>query len=48
MKNENAPINDNLVIGRNAVLELLKSNREIENVMIAKRPFHYENRTYFA
>lgn len=36
MKNENAPINDNLVIGRNAVLELLKSNREIENVMIAK------------
>lgn len=36
MKNENAPINDNLVIGRNAVLELLKSNREIENVLIAK------------
>ncbi len=27
--------NDNLVIGRNAVLELLKSGREIENVMIA-------------
>lgn len=28
--------NDNLVIGRNAVLELLKSGREIENVMVAK------------
>lgn len=28
--------NDNLVIGRNAVTELLKSGREIENVMIAK------------
>ena len=27
--------NDNLVIGRNAVLELLKSSREIENVLIA-------------
>ncbi|MBQ9228104.1 MAG: 23S rRNA (guanosine(2251)-2'-O)-methyltransferase RlmB [Eubacterium sp.] len=28
--------NDNLVIGRNAVLELLKSGREIENVLLAK------------
>ncbi len=28
--------NDNLVIGRNAVIELLKSGREIENVLIAK------------
>lgn len=28
--------NDNLVIGRNAVLELLKSNREVENVLVAK------------
>ena len=28
--------NDNLVIGRNAVIELLKSEREVENVMIAK------------
>lgn len=28
--------NDNLIIGRNAVLELLKSGREIENVLIAK------------
>jgi len=28
--------NDSLVIGRNAVLELLKSGREVENVMIAK------------
>lgn len=28
--------NDNLIIGRNAVIELLKSNREIENVLIAK------------
>lgn len=36
MKDENFKINDNIVIGRNAVLELLKSGREIENVMIAK------------
>lgn len=36
MKNENAKTNDNLVIGRNAVLELLKSDREVENVLIAK------------
>ena len=28
--------NDNLIIGRNAVIELLKSEREIENVLIAK------------
>ena len=28
--------NDNLIIGRNAVIELLKSNREIENVLVAK------------
>ena len=28
--------NDNLVIGRNAVTELLKSDREVENVLIAK------------
>lgn len=28
--------NDNLIIGRNAVMELLKSGREIENVLIAK------------
>ncbi len=34
-KNSNAT-NDNLIIGRNAVVELLKSGREIENVMIAK------------
>lgn len=36
MKNDNAQTNDNLVIGRNAVLELLKSDREIENVLVAK------------
>ncbi len=29
-------INDNLVIGRNAVAELLKSGREVENIIIAK------------
>lgn len=28
--------NDNLIIGRNAVIELLKSGRDIENVLIAK------------
>ncbi len=28
--------NDNLVVGRNAVLELIKSGREIENILIAK------------
>ena len=36
MKNENERNNDNLVIGRNAVLELLKSGREIENILVAK------------
>lgn len=36
MKSENFGNNDNLIIGRNAVLELLKSDREIENVLIAK------------
>lgn len=36
MKNENIKTNDNLVIGRNAVLELLKTDREVENVLIAK------------
>ena len=29
-------INDSLVVGRNAVLELIKSGREIENILIAK------------
>lgn len=33
---KNNKANDNLVIGRNAVLELLKSGKEIENVLIAK------------
>lgn len=28
--------NDNLIIGRNAVIELLKSGREVENVLVAK------------
>lgn len=28
--------NDDLVVGRNAVLELIKSGREIENILIAK------------
>ncbi|MGN1328686.1 MAG: 23S rRNA (guanosine(2251)-2'-O)-methyltransferase RlmB [Eubacterium sp.] len=36
MPKEDNKTNDNLVIGRNAVIELLKSGREIENVMIAK------------
>lgn len=36
MKNDNIQNNDSLVIGRNAVMELLKSEREIENVLIAK------------
>lgn len=36
MKNDNFQNNDSLVIGRNAVTELLKSEREIENVLIAK------------
>ncbi|MGN1202359.1 MAG: 23S rRNA (guanosine(2251)-2'-O)-methyltransferase RlmB [Eubacterium sp.] len=34
-KDENVT-NDNLIIGRNAVIELLKSGREVENVLIAK------------
>ena len=34
--NQDFKTNDNLIIGRNAVIELLKSGREIENVMIAK------------
>lgn len=34
-KDENVN-NDNLIIGRNAVLELLKSGREVENILIAK------------
>lgn len=33
-KKEN--LNDNIIIGRNAVLELLKSGREVENIIIAK------------
>lgn len=36
MKNDGKRTNDNLIIGRNAVLELLKSNREIENILVAK------------
>ncbi len=36
MAREDNIVNDNLVIGRNAVMELLKSGREIENVLIAK------------
>lgn len=35
-ENKDSRMNDNLVIGRNAVIELLKSKREIENVLIAK------------
>ncbi len=34
-KDENIT-NDNLIIGRNAVLELLKSGREVENILVAK------------
>ncbi len=36
MKNDERQTNDNVVVGRNAVIELLKSQREIENVLIAK------------
>lgn len=39
MKNEDKKdfrTNDNLVVGRNAVIELIKSGREIENILIAK------------
>ncbi|MBR4240855.1 MAG: RNA methyltransferase, partial [Eubacterium sp.] len=35
MKDEKIKNNDNLIIGRNAVLELIKSGREIENVLVA-------------
>lgn len=35
MENNEKRQNDNLVIGRNAVIELLKSGREVENVLIA-------------
>lgn len=36
MKDDFNKANDNLIIGRNAVLELLKSGRDIENVLIAR------------
>ena len=36
MKTGDIKTNDSLVIGRNAVIELLKGDREVENVMIAK------------
>lgn len=39
MKNEDTKdfkTNDNLVVGRNAVIELIRSGREIENILIAK------------
>ncbi len=36
MKTDERELSEGLVIGRNAVLELLKGGREIENVMIAK------------
>lgn len=36
MEDRNNRTNDNLVIGRNAVIELLKSDREVENVLVAK------------
>ena len=35
-KTKDSRTNDSLVIGRNAVTELLKSGKEIENVLIAK------------
>ena len=35
-KQKDYKTNDNLVIGRNAVTELLKSDREVENVLVAK------------
>lgn len=35
-KTKNSRTNDSLVIGRNAVTELLKSGKEVENVLIAK------------
>lgn len=36
MKNDGIKNNDNLIIGRNAVIELLKSGREVDNILIAK------------
>lgn len=36
MRENDVKNNDNLVIGRNAVIELLKSGREVENVLVAK------------
>lgn len=36
MKDDFNKANDNLIIGRNAVLELLKSGRDVENVLIAR------------
>ncbi|MGN1122755.1 MAG: 23S rRNA (guanosine(2251)-2'-O)-methyltransferase RlmB [Eubacterium sp.] len=36
MAKDDIKTNDSLVIGRNAVTELLKSGREVENVLIAK------------
>lgn len=36
MKDDFNQANDNLIIGRNAVLELLKSGRDVENVLIAR------------
>lgn len=34
-ENKDYKTNDNLVVGRNAVIELLKSGREIENILVA-------------
>ncbi len=36
MVNKNTAENDNIVIGRNAVIELLKSGRPVENILIAR------------
>ncbi len=36
MPKQDSKTNDNLVVGRNAVIELIKSGRDIESVMIAK------------
>lgn len=36
VKRDNEKLNDNLIIGRNAVIELLKSGREVENVLVSK------------
>ncbi len=35
MKNKTAADNDNIVIGRNAVIELLKSKRPVESILVA-------------